>query len=325
MLSLSVAPRACWARLALLGGSGRAGASAGPALGRAAAGGLRRAHGHAHGHTHGHGRGPGCGRVADAAPDVAKEKAVPKLQAPGKGSAELQLRDDLAAAHRLMAAYGLDELIWNHLSARLPGWDDYLVTPGDQLWATVTPWNLVRGSANITANVLHSAVYQALPGEALAVAHCHSPAIEAVSCLEEGVMFLSQPSAAFYGRVAYHDWEGISDESAEAPRIVAALRSVERPPARALIMRNHGAITLGRTVGEAFVAMYYLNRICAVQLRVLSTGRPIRLPSKEALERAAGQCEQPGFSLGSEWDALRKWLGASEHGDLPPLLRSNLS
>jgi ribulose-5-phosphate 4-epimerase/fuculose-1-phosphate aldolase len=237
-----------------------------------------------------------------------------------------KLREDLANGHRLIAAYGMDELHWNHFSARQSSWayNDFYITPGDRMWCDIYPQHLERSSHNVTANVLHSACYQACP-HALAVCHVHSPAIEAVSCLADGLMFLSQSSAPFYERVAYHDWQGFSDDDKEAEDIIKSFKTSARP-ARALIMRNHGAISIGKTVGEAFVAMYYLNRICAVQLKVLSTGQKINYPLKESMEQAAKQFdENEDFQWGVEWPALTKWIANSQRGDVPPVLRSNLS
>lgn len=237
-----------------------------------------------------------------------------------------QLLEDLAAGHRLMAAYGFDELHWNHFSAKQPHWavDDYYITPGDRMFADIHPQHLVRSSVNVTANVLHTACYRACP-DALAVCHCHSPAIEAVSCLAEGVMFLSQSSAGFYDRIAYHEWQGYSDDHGEAEHIIRSVKSSPKP-CRALMMRNHGAITFGSSVGAAFVGMYYLNRVCAMQLRVLSTGQKIHYPLKSALEHSAKQFDDnEEFQYGGEWPALKTWLANCERGDVPPVIRSNLS
>mmetsp|Transcript_58865 Transcript_58865/g.164429 ORF Transcript_58865/g.164429 Transcript_58865/m.164429 type:complete len:317 (+) Transcript_58865:60-1010(+) len=265
-------------------------------------------HGHGHGHGHGHAHGVGSGHGGGDA-------AAPKLRPPGESGVEDALRDDVAAAHRLGAAYGLDGLTKGRISARAPGWQDYLITPGDRLWATVTPWNLAR-SSDSCPDPLHSAVYDAVPDVACAVVQCSSPAIEAVACLEEGVMFMSQAAAPFRERIGYIQWEGLSDDATLKPdRVATALREVERPPARAIILRNHGALTIGASIGEAFVAMYYLNRACAIQLKALATGQRLNKLADEA----------PGWpqrSLEVEWRALRAWLGAVEHGDLPLVVRS---
>jgi ribulose-5-phosphate 4-epimerase/fuculose-1-phosphate aldolase len=241
-------------------------------------------------------------------------------------NAEDRLREDLSLAHKLMTVYGMDELIWNHISARLPGWSpsDFLITPGDRVWATMEPQHILRGSGNVTANVLHEAIYQGLPNDAFAVVHVHAPAIEAVSCLEEGVQFLSQTAANFFGRIAYHEWEGLSDDPEECSRIVKSLADVECPPALVLMMRNHGAITIGKTVAQATVAMFFLNRVCELQLKVLASGQKFIRPARSVMEKARDQTLKPEFCHGVEWEALREWVKASERGDVPPLMRSNL-
>merc|ERR1719359_2365447 len=100
-------------------------------------------------------------------------------------------------------------------------------------------------------------------------------------------MFLSQGAAPFYDRVAYHEWQGLSDDLDKELEDICASFKTSKKPARALIMRNHGAITIGKSVAEAFVAMYYLNRTCATQLAVLSSGAEINYPPKEVIEHAA--------------------------------------
>eukprot|EP00746_Dinoflagellata_sp_MGD_P150752 gnl/MRDRNA2_/MRDRNA2_82546_c0_seq4.p1 gnl/MRDRNA2_/MRDRNA2_82546_c0~~gnl/MRDRNA2_/MRDRNA2_82546_c0_seq4.p1 ORF type:complete len:304 (-),score=58.67 gnl/MRDRNA2_/MRDRNA2_82546_c0_seq4:388-1299(-) len=242
-------------------------------------------------------------------------------------TSEKELVEDLAIGHRLVTAYGMDELQANHFSARLPGWaaDDFWCTPGNRMWADLRPEHMVKKSANITTNVLHTAVYQACP-DALAVCHVHAPAVEALSCLEGGLQIYSQGGMPFYERVAYHDWQGISDDDNEAEDIIKAFKTSPKP-ARALIMRNHGAITLGKSVAEAFVLMYYLNRTCATQLAVLSTGAEINYPPEEVVAYAAQQIENnsDGISdIGCEWPALKAWVKNLEQG-APPLVRSNLS
>eukprot|EP00746_Dinoflagellata_sp_MGD_P012715 gnl/MRDRNA2_/MRDRNA2_127201_c0_seq1.p1 gnl/MRDRNA2_/MRDRNA2_127201_c0~~gnl/MRDRNA2_/MRDRNA2_127201_c0_seq1.p1 ORF type:complete len:294 (-),score=47.56 gnl/MRDRNA2_/MRDRNA2_127201_c0_seq1:57-938(-) len=264
--------------------------------------------GHANGHTNGHANGTANGKN-------------------GKHTVytDEELREDLAIAHRLTAAYGMDELHWNHISARQKGWkyNDFYITPGNRMWCEVYPEHVVRSSENITANVLHSACYQACP-DALAVVHVHSPAIEAVSCLADGVMFLSQSAAPFYERVAYHDWQGFSTDDKEAEDIIKSFKTSKRP-ARALMMRNHGAIVIGKTVGEAWVGTFYLNRICTVQLNVLKTGAKINYPLKSSMEHAAKQFDDDeDYQWGCEWPALKTWISNSARGDIPPLVRCNV-
>lgn len=138
--------------------------------------------------------------------------------------AERELRIDLSAAHRLSHYFGFDELIWNHISGRCG--DGFLVSPGDMLFDEVGPEHLVMSSpsnANITADVIHSAIYKARP-DVGAIVHHHTTAVVAVASLEEGLQYYTQDSAAFYGRVAYHEWEGLSDNYDECERIAGKLK-----------------------------------------------------------------------------------------------------
>eukprot|EP00451_Oxyrrhis_marina_P002313 CAMPEP_0204258130 /NCGR_PEP_ID=MMETSP0468-20130131/4823_1 /ASSEMBLY_ACC=CAM_ASM_000383 /TAXON_ID=2969 /ORGANISM="Oxyrrhis marina" /LENGTH=285 /DNA_ID=CAMNT_0051232309 /DNA_START=42 /DNA_END=899 /DNA_ORIENTATION=- len=231
-----------------------------------------------------------------------------------------QLKDDLAAAHRVLARWGMDELIWNHISARTaPGSQDFWITPGDRFWKRMQPEHLVCSSSNETADVLHGAFYQARE-DIMAVVHCHAPAIEAVSCLEGGLQFISQTSALLYDRVAYHDWEGLSLDRAEGPRIAARVQAV--PRCNTLIMRNHGSATFGRTVGEAVVLTFYLNRACEVQLKAAGSTGKVSTPSTKLFEHAASQYGamdvRPGAidgNPGCEWPAMREWLREEEEAE----------
>lgn len=176
-------------------------------------------------------------------------------QAENPGSEEQTLRRELSDAHKELHWRGFDELIWNHCSARFG--DGWLITSGDQLWNLMEPESLKRGSENCTADILHSAVYAALP-TATAVVHTHSPAIEAASCLKAGVV--EPPGSEFVGRLAYYDWEGVSDDKDECQRVSAAIRRV--PGCVAVIMRNHGAITFGCSVREALNRHVALDAAC---------------------------------------------------------------
>ena len=120
----------------------------------------------------------------------------------------------------------------------------------------------------------------------------------AVSALKDGLVPMQIDGMAFYNRVAYHDFEGQSDDAEECERIAASLG--DHP---VMILRNHGLLTCGRTVGEAFIRMYYLERACSVQLQVMATGREIELPSAEICERTAEQLSR--FPHGQyEWPAI---------------------
>jgi ribulose-5-phosphate 4-epimerase/fuculose-1-phosphate aldolase len=128
---------------------------------------------------------------------------------------EKQLRFELSIAHHLFAHYKMDELVWNHLSARLaPASDKYLITSFPFMFEDITPGNLSVSSDNYTGMVIHTAIYDKRP-DVKAICHLHSTAALAVSCLQEGMQFFSQESAGFYGKVSYHEWEGMSDDTSE--------------------------------------------------------------------------------------------------------------
>lgn len=194
-------------------------------------------------------RMPVLGRASrGATPSIsrvcAQSTAASAVEAP-----EAAARRDLAAAHALSADFGFDELVWNHISARVPG--GFLVTPGDLMFDEVHEDDFVRSSpnnANVTSDVIHAAVYTARP-DVGAIVHHHTTAVVAVACLPGGLRYLTQDASAFYGRVAYHEWEGLSDDYEECERLAAAVAG----GANTVLMRHHGALTFGATVAEAWV------------------------------------------------------------------------
>jgi ribulose-5-phosphate 4-epimerase/fuculose-1-phosphate aldolase len=227
---------------------------------------------------------------------------------------EMAMRADLAAAYRLIARFGMDDIIHTHISARLPDAPDLLLINryGD-LFSEVTPESLAvidhdgrqaRGGqvpVNTAGIVIHTAVHSARP-DAVCVMHTHTQAGVAVSCMEEGLLPLNQTALLFYGQVGYHEFEGIALDREEQERLVADLGAN-----RAMILRNHGLLTVGRSVGEAFSLMYNLEQACRIQLAALATGRAIRLPSPEVCARTARQYEaDPDGAAELEWLALRR-------------------
>lgn len=213
---------------------------------------------------------------------------------------EKVLRYDLAVAHRLTAQYGMSMLVWNHISARFR--TGCIITPGRKLWSKIEPRDLVYTSSNVTADIIHDAIYSARP-DAKAIIHLHTPAATAVSCLEGGFKALTQDSAYFYGKVAHYDWDGLSNESSEGSQIQDAILRVKG--CNTLLMYNHGFVCFGSSVREAWVLAYYFERCCEVQLRVMQCGGKVRLPPKTVMENAAKASYLPEFAPGScEWEAL---------------------
>jgi ribulose-5-phosphate 4-epimerase/fuculose-1-phosphate aldolase len=234
---------------------------------------------------------------------------VPTLE--GKVSEEeWKTRVNLAACYRLVRRNGWNSGIYNHVSARVPGEpDSFLIKAHALMWDEVTASNLIkvdmhdeldeRSYVNRPGFVLHSAVLRARD-DANAVVHIHPPACVAVSASTDGLLPLCQDAVRFHGRLAYHDYEGITEDAEERSRIIANLG--DKP---AMLMRNHGATTLGRTIREAYVLMACLVSACEIQLRLLATGQQPVLPSPEVCARTAkqltaheagrGQDDWPGF------------------------------
>lgn len=237
-------------------------------------------------------------------------------------SEELATREDLAAAYRLVAHFGMDDLIHTHISARLPNEPDkLLINRYGDLFREVAPetlavidhhGNQVRGQQvpiNSAGIIIHTAVHTARP-DAMCVMHTHTAAGVAVSCLEEGLLPLNQTALLFYGNVGYHEFEGIALDPGEQERLVADLGNNH-----SMILRNHGLLTVGRSVGEAFSLMYNLEMACRMQLAAQATGRPLRLPSRGVCERTAAQyAADPDGAAGLEWIALRRLAGLAFNG-----------
>jgi len=225
-------------------------------------------------------------------------------KAPPVSDAERQVRQDLAAAYRLVAHYGMDDSIYTHISARVPGTEDqFLINPFGMLFRDITASSLVKidlagrilddspYDVNPAGFTIHSAVHGARH-DAACVLHTHTVAGVAVSSLAGGLQPCNQWALQFYQRVVYHDFEGIALDAGERERLVADLG----PTARALILRNHGLVTLGRTVSEAFILMLNLERACRVQVAIESSGQPVYPVPAEVCEKTAQQYEAGGGS-----------------------------
>jgi ribulose-5-phosphate 4-epimerase/fuculose-1-phosphate aldolase len=236
--------------------------------------------------------------------------------------AEWAVRVDLAAAYRLVARYGMDDLVQTHISARIPGKPGhYLINPFGWLFHEITASSLIEintegrttdpaaGALNYAGFVIHSAVHDARP-DVGCVMHTHSEAGIAVSALKDGVLPLSQWSMLFFNRVGYHGYEGVALELGERERIAADIGT--HP---ALVMRNHGLLTAGRDIPHAFYLMYYLDRACRVQMQVLASGRTVEIPDPVTCEKAARQFEEDRVPMGQrEWPALLRELDRIDPG-----------
>jgi ribulose-5-phosphate 4-epimerase/fuculose-1-phosphate aldolase len=237
-----------------------------------------------------------------------------------------QSRIDLAAAYRLIHRFGLDDSIFTHISVRLPGRHDrFLINPYGMRFEEVTASNLVTvdldgtviddplgAGINPAGFTIHSAVHAARE-DALCVLHTHTVAGVAVSCQKDGLLPLNQWSMQFTGRLAYHDYEGIALDLDERTRLVNDLS--DKP---VMVLRNHGLLTCGRSVGEAFKLMHNMERSCRAQLALQSSGAEIVRPSDAVAHKTAGQysrgydrIEIEGQS-DSEWAAFKRMLERSD-------------
>jgi ribulose-5-phosphate 4-epimerase/fuculose-1-phosphate aldolase len=207
---------------------------------------------------------------------------------------EWNLRLRLAAAYRAVDYLGWSELTANHISLRLQGDPpEFLINPYGLLYSEITASNLVR--IDIDGNVLSQTEYPINPAgfnihaamhaaraDAHCVLHAHTIAGMTVSCLKDGLLPLTLEGTDFHNRVGYHDFEGPSLEVDERARLVAALGNNI-----ALILRNHGLVTIGETVDSAFLRMYRLVLACEIQMRVLMCGQPFTRISADTLEKSA--------------------------------------
>ncbi|MBA3053993.1 MAG: class II aldolase/adducin family protein [Sphingomonadales bacterium] len=218
--------------------------------------------------------------VADTASDTAG--AVLLERRPGIGEAEWETRVDLAACYRLIALHGWDDLIATHISARVPGTHDFLINRIGLTFEEITASNLVRVDLDGTVTegsdarinpagfTIHSAIH-AGRGDVGCVIHCHTSDGVAVSAMEEGLLPLNQIAMLACGNIAYHDYEGVAFNLAERERLQRDLGG-----AGLMMLRNHGTLTVGASVGEAYMRMYTLERACTIQVRTLAMGRPLR-------------------------------------------------
>ena len=239
---------------------------------------------------------------------------IPPLQ--GKVSdEEWAIRVDLACAYRMVAYYGWDDLIFTHLSARIPGPEHhFLLNPYQLMFEEVTASSLVKVDVNgnpveptpfITnpaGFTIHSAIHMARE-DAHAVMHLHTPAGQAVSAHQEGLLPLTQTAMLIRGEVAFHDYEGVAVDLDERDRLVADLSTKN-----AMILRNHGTLAVGKNVGECFIRLYYLERACQAQIMALSAGDQINKPPQGAPEITADQ-GAVGLPLAANllaWPALKR-------------------
>jgi ribulose-5-phosphate 4-epimerase/fuculose-1-phosphate aldolase len=239
---------------------------------------------------------------------------IPSLE--GKVSdEEWAIRVDLAAAYRLVAHYGWDDLIFTHLSARIPGPEHhFLLNPYNLMFEEVTASSLIKVDTsgnpveptpfitNPAGFTIHSAIHMARE-DAHAVMHLHTPAGQAVSAHEEGLLPLTQTAMLVRSDLAFHDYEGVATDLDERERLVADLGTKG-----GMILRNHGTLAVGETVGECFVKLYFIERACQAQIMALSAGDKCNNPPQGTPELAAEQ-GAVGLKVGANqlaWPALKR-------------------
>ena len=224
-------------------------------------------------------------------------------------------RVNLAACYHLADHFQMTDIIWNHITSKTSkDKETFLINKFGLRYNEITASNLLEidlegnvisgdGEINYTGYVIHGAVHKAKK-DIHCVMHTHTRAGLAISCLKDGLKPIFQDAAIFHNRVSYHDWQGMSTEVEECKDIAKNLGNN-----KVMILRNHGLLTCGETIGEAFILMYYLDKACKNQLDTMSTGLETIVPSDNIMEYAAGQYEDPRFRLGKhEWPALLRLL-----------------
>lgn len=234
---------------------------------------------------------------------------------------EWQLRVDLAAAYRLVALFGWDDLVFTHISARLPGQKDehggeFLINPYGFMFEEITASSLVKVDAagrklddspfdvNPAGFVIHSAVHGARH-DAGCVLHTHTLNGIAVSAQKGGVLPLSQQSIFVLASLGYHDYEGVALRDDEKPRLVADLGEKSF-----LMLRNHGLLTVGATVADAFLSMYLFETVCTIQVRAMAGGGELIAIDPRIIGTARQQAREvtKGLGAGLTWPGLLRRL-----------------
>src|SRR2546430_10651782 len=243
-------------------------------------------------------------------------------------AAEWQTRVDLAACYRLMDCYAMTDLIYNHITARIPGTDHLLINLYGLLYREITASSLVKidvegnilqkpdtdYAINKSGYVIHGAIHKARP-DVSCIIHTHTRAGMAVAAMQCGLLPISQTSIRFEGHIGYHDYEGPAVDLGEQARLVRDLGSHN-----AMILRSHGLLTCGPSIPEAFNTMYQLELACRTQVDAMAARTDLVVPSKQTLEKTA-HLYQPGTRRPYgvlEWPAMLRLLEAEQKGSAFP-------
>jgi ribulose-5-phosphate 4-epimerase/fuculose-1-phosphate aldolase len=245
-------------------------------------------------------------------------KATPKIR-DQVSEEEWRTRIDLAACYRLIARYGMTDLIYNHITAKVPNSPGhFLINPFGLLYTEVDAscfykldldGNIVMQPdtdfpINRAGYLIHSAIHGARP-DLHCVLHTHTRAGMAVSAMKQGLLPLTQTAMRFYGAIGFHDYEVPTADVSERERIARDLG-----PHHALILRNHGLLACGRTIPDAFNLVYWLEQACKVQVDALASGAELCMPSHELATRIAERYSPDGPAQFAEleWKALLRQL-----------------
>jgi ribulose-5-phosphate 4-epimerase/fuculose-1-phosphate aldolase len=235
----------------------------------------------------------------------------------GVSEAEWQTRVNLAAAYRLVALFKWDDLVFTHISARVPGTEDqFLINPYGFMFEEITASSLVKVDlagnkledsphpVNPAGFTIHSAIHAARH-DVECVLHTHTLNGIAVSAQKEGVLPLSQQSIFVLSSLGYHDYEGVALRDDEKPRLVADLGD-----RNFLMLRNHGLLTVGKTIADAFQAMYLFEAVCTIQVRAMAGGVPLTHVDPRIIATAKQQAAQVTKGLGGSliWPGLLRRL-----------------
>lgn len=236
---------------------------------------------------------------------------------------EWKARVDLAAAYRMVAHYGWDDLIFTHISARVPGPEHhFLINPYGMMFDEVTASNLVKVNLhgekvmeseydiNPAGFVIHSAVHEARE-DAQCVMHLHTTAGIAVSTQKQGLLPLSQQSLFALSSMSYHDYEGVALNPDEKKRLVADLGNTNF-----MILRNHGLLTCADSIADAFLGMFLLQRSCEIQLQAQASGQELIPIPEQILAGIRAQAQQVTRSAGGAlaWPGILRQLNRTNPG-----------
>jgi len=242
--------------------------------------------------------------------------------------AEWQTRVELAACYRLIDEYGMTDLIYNHITAKIPGTEHFLINLYGLLYKEITASSLVKidldgnilskpptdYGINKSGYVIHGAIHEART-DVNCVIHTHTRAGMAVSVMDCGLLPLTQTSIRFVNHIAYHDYEGPAIDLDERKRLVADLG-----PHSAMIFRNHGLLTCGPSIAEAFNTMYQLELSCRAQVDAMAGGAKLVIPDESVLAKTA-HLYQPGTRRPYgvlEWHAMIRLLEAQSKNSAYP-------